>query len=591
MISSNRNYLLRITLFSTFLFSCLHAMSIGLEAVDDGEGGFYLTLDDQATGTAFATEINYDLVNKNPSTTIDFNAPPGSESAARIGYYLSVHVDKEKSVNGRHDIVFVKRVDTSTSSTPRLLVTHQRSSDSYIESIEVKWSDKSPSGGSLCIHGRMSQYPRNLSKFSDYFGAEDLLNAVLTPPNDVSEITVYYPETPVRYIAITSADEDNTITRVEYIKLHIVPYEPEAPTEVVIKPESSFSMPWNSNGNYLDHTLKIGNSIEENYDAEVSELGLKFYLKPKFDIHPAPYIQPGDKPEDHGMTGYDWWLYSIFLQNPDQAFDGYWNMEENDLWDSENGQLECLYKDGVINLGTPCSGLYEITAVSTLGKKIRVKPVEINLWYNTINTYPWISERHPEIGDDLTSISLNSVPLSYMDSGDYGFYYPMEEDSYGKPFNPKEVNLFVPGFYDGEIYYKIEYSKSISSSGTALGVKKHQDSYEPLEGYNLYTEDSKPNLENLTVDNPATLHIKISKNGSLTPDINEGNSENKFTIQLTDGANRPTPTNIKTVSDSCEPETTVEFYNLNGTRINPDRVSSGLYIMRKGSQTKKVLIP
>lgn len=225
-ISGNR-FLLRAVLLSLSIITVTSAKSVGLEAVSDGDDGFYLTLDDQATGTLFATDLTGDIFSIAPTTTIDFSGD--ISNPAGVGYYLGVHVDKEESDNGRHDIAFVKRSTTGVPTT--LVIARQGSSEgSYIESVEVKWSDKAPAGGSLCIHGKTTRYEKIYATFSQYFSDEDVLNAVVSPSEDPSEVTLYYPKTPVKYIAITSADEDQTVARVEYIKLHFVPNEPNIGT-------------------------------------------------------------------------------------------------------------------------------------------------------------------------------------------------------------------------------------------------------------------------------------------------------------------------------------------------------------------------
>ena len=84
-----------------------------------------------------------------------------------------------------------------------------------------------------------------------------------------------------------------------------------------------------------------------------------------------------------------------------------------------------------------------------------------------------------------------------------------------------------------------------------------------------------------TVDNNGNAAMKINIV------LNDG--ENDHNIEVTFNGQGPKPSAIEGV-DVDNSNAPVEFYNLQGIRVNSSDMAPGIYIRRQGTDVKKVLV-
>lgn len=564
-----------ISIFAALSFLSVHQNALADPYESDGNGGYYLTLDSQL----YDGEINKESFESNAGFESIFSIDliNGVIPQTDVDLYMFVGINSNFiSESTRRNLAFC----TVQDDIGCLIVRGYANKDNckWVKSIEIKWGNINvyKYGAGVNIYGNNeSGYSENYLTLS-----EDTKITTLVPTTDNDGVSLYTFDNPVKYIALLRYNNEllgANATCFEYIKIHFADpsYIGDDPVPTVkMGASDEVDVPWSNKGINLDGFVHIDN------DKSAEELGLKFYITPDFDGKAKPEPKENSKPEDHGMTGYDWYLFHLFESNPDMAYDGY--------WDSSEKRLECSYKNDVLNIPAPCSGRYKLSVETSEGVEIISNPVTLNIWPNTSNSYEWLGEKYSNIGKDLQYLSINSVPLGQLE-GSEGFAYPYDEN--GEVLSKDQLFIFIPGLYDAKVYYRLDYSNpsydkeyNVMPSNIAA-----TSADEAPESYTLYSTESMPNLSELSETNNATLHLRIAKNGAMTPEL-QGGSENQYTIALISGTELPTPTGINAVEMEDGNNSEVIYYTIDGHRVGKNNLAPGLYIRSNGRKNQKILI-
>ena len=303
-----------------------------------------------------------------------------------------------------------------------------------------------------------------------------------------------------------------------------------------------------------------------------------------------PQKQPEDWSKDSGLTSWQWnQMTSI-----------------QDTGEDENSMVDGYYKEPTITpsvsfteaKGTisgvqfPCSGLYtiEITSPSEL------YVIDESSKVQNINVYPSLTNQYTyqlKVEEDGSSswidreddgLSINYTAITNYDDPDYGMTmdYPTSD---GEVYDAENLNkslLIVPGLYLADIYYTYDGLSSILGNSSQMRVRRAASENLPdgyLDGYYPVT-DNTMNLSGMTIDNPITLSLLVTKNGAYIPSADAV----KLKISPSKGLDVPTGIDVIGVEDG-----EVEYYDLNGFRVNPENLEKGIYIRVCNGKAEKVM--
>lgn len=523
--------------------------------------------------------------------------------------YLNAFCDKVVNENNVSDIGFIIK-DSSLSSF--LISSYEAGREKFIESIEVKWSNFKDCGGSLMVYGREDRPYNTLCSITGDNLLNNDLEYLLFPTNENDGIVVYYLDKPIRYFDITynyegttmNSDGTRRFARFEYLKVHFVDEwvdpnpEPEATVKVHLGDEDgNYDLEWRNTAEKMSVPLKdIYSAWEienETRFYDPTDLNLTFWLTPNFEpsdnFPKEPTVDSSDENNKFNPEVFNWNLYNIFEANKDNhPYDGFISSKE---------PIECPLVDGqYLLIPAPCSGEY-ILSVTQSGEdapKIASNEAKLNIWPSVKNDYSWLKETEMA-WSTLYSFSLNWVNFpEEIENGIISYPYELPEE------NPQSVapiaetknaymhdapaTIYIPGLFDATIEYKIDFDGGGTGSVGNLNSKTRRAA-EDANGFKSYDNDPFT-LDDLT--SSATLQLRISKNGAVTPSSDtDGSSLSTLRINLSD--TKQTPVGVKGIVVTPG-EGEVEYYDLNGLRVNPESAVPGIYIRRQGGETRKVVI-
>lgn len=239
--------------------------------------------------------------------------------------------------------------------------------------------------------------------------------------------------------------------------------------------------------------------------------------------------------------------------------------------------------EATMNVMFGCSGVYNIQFISDDSN------IEIDNSNQTISVYPSTELKYAytietvvkgENGENETITSTfgqDGVPEDGLNINYFGSN--AANTIYMKSENLSEALLIIPGIYLEDIYYNINGEIPSNNSGTSNIKRKVSD--EITQNF-IKAENYRIDLS--SIEKEGTLYLILVKNGAQTPYGNAENySEAQYQIVINPDA---TPTGIEGI-DAEDGE--AEYYDLNGFRVNPENLQKGIYIVKKGKETYKVI--
>ena len=449
----------------------------------------------------------------------------------------------------------------------------------YIKSIEIEWALKDNHDGALHVYARgegKSPYELSTAHY-DYITTDNSIDKVLSPYTSINGKSVWEFDTPIRYIAFNREDDanNNNLARFKSFTIHFVDEwkgSDSQKTELMLGSGEGDvkNIIWRNTGMSLSNPLRYADDILS--IPNLSDLGIKFYLTPDFEIVEKPKSQ---NDISHEMKADAWNLFNLF-ETHNKSYDGYLESAEAIL---------CRYDNyDNINIPAPCSGRYVLSAVSD-DANVQIKnTLTLNIWTDIDNDYSSLIDL---AGDNIDSKLLEfSLNLMHRDSSGI-IQYPYEDMDPAKgPWSKDKVTIFVPGLYNAEFYYKWQ-----SLDGNKQGVSSKMsatDSDTSLTGFTKVTSEQPLSVAHLSESNSTdTLELRILKNNSVTPLAGNGKSEIVVPVQLSKTTN--VNTNIGIISkDETLSNAPVEYFNIQGQKVSEANLIPGIYIVKQGSKTTKI---
>lgn len=300
------------------------------------------------------------------------------------------------------------------------------------------------------------------------------------------------------------------------------------------------------------------------------------------------------KPE--GVTDAEWKEWQG-IEAAGHNVDGFWDPEyvEVELEEAEEGTY-------TINATLPCSGKYRVTLSSD--KYYMIADVELpeegdaaegdteteepdNSFYLTV--YPsilnsWTVEGDDEIPEFTYATNIFGLHVEEKD-GVLTMLYPFAEEDDLTLWNWEslaEAEIATSGVYLAETYVKVEPLTVEENPGARAAA---------AEGHEATTKVDLSALANEDGTNAETDHIVsivLVKNGAATPVEANGKSTEYFTVTVDPDAEIPTA--VEAIGMDADAETAV--YNLNGFKVGAslEGLQPGIYIVRQGAKTAKILL-
>lgn len=613
LYNSNLNNFLRILTLSFFVGYVFCSYAGGIIGEDDQYNNYYFVFDSDFTknkktfeGITLGTEFN------------NFDRNITSAGVRIKGYVLCNNVPNNE---GKYDIGFYFLGESSSTTLPKsndmvanLMITdYAEGKEKSIQSVEIKWSFDSPNGGYIGLHGRNTMpYEQSFDLSYNDYAEDDEIDMILRPSTDNNNVSVYNLPKDVKYIALCYYPNDTEdlsnakIARFEYLKVHFVDEwvdpnpEPEATVQVHLGDEGgNYDLEWRNDADKMRVPLETIYSAwekqeDETYFYDPSQLNLTFWLTPNFEpsdnFPKEPTVDSTDESNKFKPEVFNWNLYNIFEANKDNhPYDGFISSKE---------PIECPLVDGqYLEIPAPCSGEY-ILSVTQSGEdapKIKSNEATLNIWPSVKNDYSWLKETEMA-WSTLYSFSLNWVNFpEEIENGIISYPYELLEENQQSTatiagtknayMHDVPATIYIPGLFDATIEYRIDFDGGGAGSGFVGNLNsKTRRAAEDADGFKSY--DSEPfTLDDLT--SSATLQLRISKNGAVTPSDTAGTSLSTLRINLSD--TKQTPVGVKAVTVTPG-EGEEEYYDLNGLRVNPATAAPGIYIRRQGGETRKVVI-
>lgn len=310
----------------------------------------------------------------------------------------------------------------------------------------------------------------------------------------------------------------------------------------------------------------MGEFLESNSDEPAR---LRLEITPKF----AKSVEPASEWHD-GLEMPEW----IWGQR--KAIESYNNNSTDGYY--ADGDLKVIYdEDGKLSaVKFPTCGEYTIK-ISTDKPNVKFEGVDgavANLTQN-LKIYPSIRNqfdydmivngKNKEFRGD--GVNVNSMQVKSMDASQMEIAYPVSNGKLweGTRGNLAKSELFIPGLYDAKVYYTLE---SGASNVRALAAETLMDS------------DCTIDLSKMSPSSSSTLKLHIIKNGV---DSDNWSVPDDYALILTPDSS-VTPTGVDGIEAENE-SSVVEFYNLNGIKVNPENLEKGIYIVKKGNETYKMV--
>lgn len=300
------------------------------------------------------------------------------------------------------------------------------------------------------------------------------------------------------------------------------------------------------------------------------------------------------KPE--GVTDAEWKEWQE-IEAAGHNVDGFWDPEyvEVELEEAEEGTY-------TINATLPCSGKYRVTLSSD--EYYMIADVELpeegdaaegdteteepdNSFYLTV--YPSILNSWTVVGEDeipkfTYATNIFGLHVKKKD-GELTMLYPFAEEddlTIWKWESLAEAEIATSGVYLAETYVKVEPLTVEETPVTRAAA---------AEGHEATTKVDLSALANEDGTDAGTDHIVsivLVKNGAATPVEANGKSTEYFTVTVDPDAEIPTA--VEAIGMDADAETAV--YNLNGFKVGAslEGLQPGIYIVRQGAKTAKILV-
>lgn len=225
----------------------------------------------------------------------------------------------------------------------------------------------------------------------------------------------------------------------------------------------------------------------------------------------------------------------------------------------------------------PCSGLYMMRLVSTAN----------NLAFDseriTLNVYPSHAgltlsyQSNTQEGDMMFGLESNEIAYRFEFASD------IENSYFENTLNPT-MAIDAKGV---EVWYRLHGLDEVTVPAEKREVRRAVTEPSSLAGY-VKVENGALDLSRLAHydGTSAEMSLVLLKNGAATP-LLDNDSDDPKSVQLVTIVKQTSDiTGIDSIDNN---EEEIEIYNLNGLRVSPDNLSKGIYIVRKGKRTYKVV--
>lgn len=216
----------------------------------------------------------------------------------------------------------------------------------------------------------------------------------------------------------------------------------------------------------------------------------------------------------------------------------------------------------------PCSGVYTLEILPTENTQINTAAT------TTVTVYPNLEGK---FGKDW-GFNIEGYTFAGTESASDVMEIDIPEDIIqkwnGTEGNPalNKVSAFIPGTYFVSEFKDPNYGASGGNSGNTIQMKRMADAN--VANYFTYLDLSALSA---TEGSSTTANVQVAKNGA--------SKDYSFTVKVGGDGNNVS-TGVSTVGAE---EDRVEYYNLNGVKVNPDRMGRGLYIRVANGKAEKVV--
>lgn len=301
------------------------------------------------------------------------------------------------------------------------------------------------------------------------------------------------------------------------------------------------------------------------YYNEDEEIPFNITVTPDFETKTAP----SKFSEDCGMTNWEWaQMVSIQSTGTVKDVDAYYvePVVSDEEYLEVNSSKEFDFK---VKFG--CSGRYKISITSN-NSFVKVVNGEqtIEVYPSITNTYTYT---HTDVKGNQTFYTNDCMTINGYGMRDGNMDYSGQED----PGKLSRAVVLIPGLYlFDNIYYSIDAHKAVNNARAIT---------ETPAGYQAASDGRYLDLSDLDGDSDThQLSLIVSKNGASTPieENNQSSSTFNFTV-------RDIPTGVEEITIGNN-EGTVEYYDLNGVKVNPENLVKGIYIKVENGKASKIAI-
>lgn len=594
----NKNFarvILRKTPKTLLIAIFLMTFSLASAHIVEEEGGFALKISRECFPNifsnlgSFTTSEDFQEYSGDQHIFTEKDHPDFNTLDSKVEYTIITHVNARNSGDNdeaNNDLGF----GYFATAADRFVNLEWGDKPMKIKSIVIKWSEFDLQAGGLRVMGRNDvPYPDDKKYSISAFANEAFEEEYFFYSKEANETLIqsYVFNNPVDYIAVQRDIKtiNDFMARFEWITIHFIdessPKDETATELTLCKGEEKVSLPWTKEAATIKNIVSIEG--EENLESELEEMKLQFYLTPEFE--------PTERPDSEGdkvdwMTDGEWYLFTL-LEEEKQIYDGFLTVDRDD----EN-KIKCDYDpvSNILTLPAVCSGLYCLSVESD-NTDITSNNVHLNIYPDISHTYSFTLTDDDNLPYTLNyEFSLNGVTFGQDlgNKGTLGYPYADKENQNMGAFGAEAVDIDIPGLYNAELYYLIEFQDQPKDDGPSdLGKRGINREAPQLEGYTPYSE-KKPSLEDLTESNTAKLQLKIVKNGAETP--NNENDESVHTLILKLDASVDIPTAVETIDAEFVNSGKARYYNLNGVEVNSRNLASGIYIKVENGKAEKMVI-
>lgn len=340
---------------------------------------------------------------------------------------------------------------------------------------------------------------------------------------------------------------------------------------------------WSSNG------MTYGLHLEMADDEEALILeNVAVVLEPGSD---GEWMLPTDvKPAGVEDANWDEWQALI---SEDNYVDGFWEPEKV-VATIDEGVEGDSYE---VNVMLPCSGRYTFGLVSDRYRFERLVDGEDDFLvaYPSVKNF-WTAESYKNESGEYLPLCLNIEGIPMKNDGEslseeWVMEFPFVDGKIWNHDNLHRSVVYPTGVFLAEIWTKSELNES-----TGNRVKRQAETTTAALEDNGYTKGQTVDLTQLATkdglepDKSYDVSIVLKKNGAMTPLENDGKSTEYFTV--TSSKDYSVPTGIESVDGDAFADGPVEIYTLDGHRLtcHPELLTPGIYIMRRGISTTKLVI-